>query len=60
MEILLGWAARMIPSSIKDICSFLKKWKCAGKIFIIFVTLSDLNKTSNRTVTHTSYTMHEN
>jgi len=33
--------------------------KCARKIFIVFVTLSDLNKTSNRAVTHTSYKMHE-
>jgi len=30
------------------------------KIFIILVTLSDLNKTSNRAVTHTSYEMHDN
>jgi len=29
------------------------------KIFIVFVTLSDLNKTSNRVLTHT-YKMHEN
>jgi len=29
------------------------------KNIIVFVTLSDLNKTSNRTVTHT-YKMHEN
>jgi len=50
----------MMPSSIKNICSFFKKWKCARKIFIVFVTLSDLNKTSNRAVTHTSYKMHEN
>ena len=54
-----GGAACMMPSSIKKICSFFKKRKCAGKIFIVFVTLSDLNKTSNRAVTHT-YKMHEN
>jgi len=41
----------MMPSSIKKICSFFKKWKRARKIFIVFVTLSDLNKTSNRAVT---------
>jgi len=55
-----GGAACMMPSSIKKICSFFKKRKCAGKIFIVFVTLSDLNKTSNRAVTHTSYKMLEN
>jgi len=50
MEILEGvW----LPSSIK-------KWKCAKEVFIIFVTLSNLNKTSNHAVTHTSYKMHEN
>jgi len=49
----------MTPSSIKKICSFFKKRKCARKILIVFVTLSDLNKTSNLAVTHTSYKMHE-
>ena len=39
-----------MPSSIKKICSFSKKRKCARKTFIIFVTLSDLNKTSKPTV----------
>jgi len=29
-------------------------------MFIVFVTSSDVNKTSNRAVTHTSYKMHEN
>ena len=48
----------MMPSGIKKICSFFKKWKCARKIFIVFLTLSDLNKISNRAVTHTSYKMH--
>jgi len=48
----------MMPSSIEEICSFFKKRKCARKIFIIFVTLSDMNKTTNRAVTHT-YKMHE-
>jgi len=50
----------MMPSSIKKFCSFLKKRKCARNIFIVFVTLSDFNKTSNRAVIHTSYEMHEN
>jgi len=49
----------MMPSNIKKICSFFKKRKCARKIFIVFVTLSDLNKTSTRAVTHT-YKMDEN
>jgi len=49
----------MMPSSIKKICSIFKKRKCARKRLIVFVTLSDLNKTSNRDVTHTSYEMHE-
>jgi len=50
----------MMPSSIKKMWSFLKKkWKCARKIFIVFVTLGDLKKTSNRAVTHTSFKMHE-
>jgi len=60
MEILVGvWLHAMMPSSIKKICSFFKKWICARKIFIIFATLSDLNKTWNRAVTHT-YKMDEN
>jgi len=41
----------MMPSSIKKICGFFKKRKCARRIFIVFITLSDLNKTSNRAVT---------
>jgi len=49
-----------MASSIKKICSFFKKLKFARKIFIVFVTLSDMSKTSNRAVTHTSYKMHEN
>jgi len=47
-------------SSNKKICSFFKKWKYARKTFIVFLTLSDLNKTSNRAVTHTSFKMHDN
>ena len=43
----------MMPSNIKKICSFFKKLECAKKIIIVFVTLSDLNKTSNCTVSHT-------
>jgi len=31
-------AACMMPRCIKKICSFFKKWKCARKIFIVFVT----------------------
>jgi len=63
MEILVkDGAVCMMPSSIKNICSFFKKWKCARKISIVFCNLSssDLNKTSNRAVTHTSHKMHEN
>ena len=40
----------MMPRN--KICSFFKKRKCARKIFIFFVTLSNSNKTSNRTVPH--------
>jgi len=50
----------MILSSIKKICSFFKKRKCARKIFIVFVTFSDLNKISNRAAAHTFYKMDEN
>jgi len=49
----------MMPSGIKKICSIFKKRKCARNIFIVFVTLSDFDKTSNRAETHT-YEMHEN
>jgi len=49
----------MMPSRIKKICSFVNKRKCVRIIFIVFVTLSDLNKSSNRAVTHI-YKMHEN
>jgi len=49
----------MMHGSIKKICSFFKKRKCARKILIVFVTLSDMNKTSNRAVTHTSYKVRE-
>jgi len=60
MEILVGMGLHAwCPVALKKICSFVNKRKCARKIFIIFVTLSDLNKTSNRAVTHT-YKMHEN
>jgi len=47
-------------SSIEKICSFYKERKCARKIFIVFVTLSNLKKTSKRAVNHTSHKMHEN
>jgi len=46
----------MMRSSIEKICSFYKEQKCARKIFIVFMTLSILKKTSN--VNHTSYKMH--
>jgi len=60
MEILVGVGLHaLMPSCIKKICSFFKKRECARKIFIVFVTLSDLKKTSNRAVTHT-YKMDEN
>jgi len=49
----------MMSSNIKRICSFFNKRKCVRKIFIVFVTSSGLDKTSNRAVTHTSYKMHE-
>jgi len=50
----------MMRSSIGKICSFYKERKCTRKIFIVFVTLSNLKKTSNRAVSHTSYKTHEN
>jgi len=50
----------MMRSSIEKIGSFYEERKCARKIFIVFVTLSNLKKTSNRVVSHTSYKMHEN
>jgi len=50
----------MMPSNIEEICNFYKERKCARKIFIVFVTLSNLKKTSHRAVNHTSYQMHEN
>ena len=40
-----GGAAGMMRSSIEKICSFYKERKCARKIFIVFVTLSNLKKT---------------
>jgi len=40
----------MMPSSTEKICSFFKKRKCARKMFIVLVTLCDLNKTSDRAV----------
>jgi len=48
----------MTPS-VKRFVDFAKKRKCARKILIVFVTLSDLNKTTNRAVTHTSYKINE-
>jgi len=61
VEILVGLGLHArCPSGIKTISSFFKNRKCARKIFIVFVTLSDLNMTTNCSVTHTSYKMHEN
>jgi len=54
----LGLHARC-PMALKRFAAFSKKRKCARKIFIVFVTLSDLNMTPNCAVTHTSYKMHE-
>jgi len=60
VEILGGVGLHaLMPIFIKKICSFFKKRKCARKVFIVLVMLSDLNKTSNRAVTHT-YKMDEN
>ena len=60
VEILVGVGLHVwCPVELKKLVAFFKQWKCARKIFIVFVTLSDLNKTSNRAVTHT-YKMHEN
>ena len=60
VEILGGVGLHaLMPIFIKKIRSFFKKRKCARKVFIVLVMLSDLNKTSNRAVTHT-YKMDEN
>jgi len=57
ISILVG--VGLVPSSIENICSCYKERKCARKIFIVFVTLSNLKKTSSRAVNHT-YKIHEN
>jgi len=50
----------MMASRIKKSCSCFKKTEmCKKNIYIVFETLSDLNKTSNPAVTNT-YNMHEN
>jgi len=52
-----GWigTASMMPSNIERIYSFYKERKCARKILVVFVTLSNLKETSNRiAVNHTS------
>jgi len=52
MEILVVVGLHALcPAAFKKICCFFKKRKCARKTFIVFVTLSDLNKTSNRVAT---------
>jgi len=50
----------MMRSSIEKIYSFYKERKCARKILMVFVTLSNVKKASNLAVNHTSYKMHEN
>jgi len=52
--------APVVVKGLKRFVAFSKKRKCASKIFIVFAAFSELNKTSNRAVTHTSYKMHEN
>jgi len=73
MEIWLGVGLHVWCSVAKDLKHF-KEQKCARKVFsyntlqytyrtlqfIVFLRLSNLNKTSNRAVTHTSYKIHEN
>jgi len=60
MEILVGVGLHArCPVALQRFVACSKK-RSARKIFTVFVTLSDLNKTSNRAVTHTSYKMHEN
>jgi len=60
MKVLVGVGLHaQCPVALKT-CSFFKTQKCARKIFIVFRTLSDLNKISNRAATQTSYKMHEN
>jgi len=59
MEILVVVGLHAWSPVAFKICSFFKKRKSERKILIVFVTLSDLNKTSNRDVAHT-YKMHEN
>jgi len=60
IEILEGVGVHAwCPVALKRFGAFLKIRKCARKIFIVFVTLGDLNKTSNRAITHTSIKMHE-
>jgi len=54
-----GEAACMVPSTITKMCSFFTNWKCARKIFFIFVTLSNLKQVSYRAATH-FYKMYDN
>jgi len=70
-----GWGS-MHDAQEEKVCSIFKERKFARKIysyqtlpydiiyrtlqFIVFLTLSNLNKTSKRAVTHASYKMHEN
>jgi len=50
----------MMRSSTEKNCSFYKERKLQEKIFIVFLTLSNLKKTLNCAVNHTSYKLHEN
>ena len=55
MEISVGVGLHAwCPVASKRFVAFSKKRKCARKLFIVFVRLSDLNKASNRALTHTS------
>jgi len=59
MEILVGVELHAwCPVALKTFVAFRKNGNVQEYIFV-FVTLSDLNKTSNRAVTHTCK-MHEN
>ena len=59
VEILVGLGLRAwCPVACKRFVALSKKRKFAKEIFIVFVTLSVSNKTSNRAVTYT-YKMHE-
>ena len=59
MEDLVGVGLHAwCPVALKRFVTFSKNGNVQEKIFIVLVTLSDLKKTSNRAVNHTSYKMH--